>query len=227
MSSLRERNKARRKDRILDAALAVVRENGATRLTIEKVARLADVSPATVYNLVGTKDKVLLATIDRAFARLRIRLPTEHDAPDAPVKLILGLAEQAVAVLISDEQAYRDILAHTGQFSTTGASMAFDPARMQVDAVLSAQRNGIIRAGLDAPALGRQFYICYLGGLYAWVSKHLTNEGFLIATRQNIIAVLAASVTEPYRAQYLAMLQVANQNMAAASWNLEVRQIAQ
>lgn len=52
---LRERQKQARRQAILDAAEALIRETGATDFTMLAVAERAMVSPTTLYNLFGTK----------------------------------------------------------------------------------------------------------------------------------------------------------------------------
>ncbi|GLZ75339.1 TetR family transcriptional regulator [Actinorhabdospora filicis] len=52
---------------ILDAARDAFAEVGFDRATIREIARRADVDPALVHHYFGSKDKLLLATIDAPF----------------------------------------------------------------------------------------------------------------------------------------------------------------
>ena len=56
MGGLRERNKAKRREAIVDSALALLRQHELHEVSIERVAAGAEVSPATVYNLVGGRE---------------------------------------------------------------------------------------------------------------------------------------------------------------------------
>lgn len=79
---------------ILDAARDAFAEHGFDRATIREIARRADVDPALVHHYFGSKDKLLLATID---------------APVDPVELIPrivgpgvdGLGERLVGAFIT------------------------------------------------------------------------------------------------------------------------------
>ena len=59
MTSLRERQKERRSREILDAAVALISENGYDETSVEEIAAKAEVGVATVYNYFGSKNELL------------------------------------------------------------------------------------------------------------------------------------------------------------------------
>ncbi len=59
MTSRRESAKQGRRTRIVEAAAELLREVGVAEMSVKMIADLADVSPATVYNLFGTKAAVM------------------------------------------------------------------------------------------------------------------------------------------------------------------------
>ena len=63
MSSLRERQKERRSHEILDAAIALISENGYDETSVEEIAARAEVGVATVYNYFGSKNELLHALL--------------------------------------------------------------------------------------------------------------------------------------------------------------------
>ena len=65
MASLREKQKAQRRELIEKAAGDLFVEKGFEDTSIEKIAERALVSPATVYNYYGTKGELLLALLAR------------------------------------------------------------------------------------------------------------------------------------------------------------------
>ena len=67
---LRERGKLRRTERILDAALELLREDPNQNLTVDRISERAEVAPMTVYNLVGNRDEVWRAIADRGLKDL-------------------------------------------------------------------------------------------------------------------------------------------------------------
>ena len=65
MSSLREKQRERRRSDILDAAWALVSEKGLDGTSIEEIAARAEVGTATVYNYFGSKNDLLQALFVR------------------------------------------------------------------------------------------------------------------------------------------------------------------
>jgi len=63
MTGLRERQKADRERRILDAAVRRFRAEGYRAVRIEDLAETAQVSVGTVYNYYRTKGEILIATV--------------------------------------------------------------------------------------------------------------------------------------------------------------------
>jgi len=61
MTSLREKQKERRRRDIMDAASALIGEKGFDETSIEEIAAKAEVGPATVYNYFGSKNELLQA----------------------------------------------------------------------------------------------------------------------------------------------------------------------
>lgn len=63
MAGLREKQKADRERRILEAAVTRFRADGYRSVRIEDLAEMADVSVGTVYNYYQTKGDILIATV--------------------------------------------------------------------------------------------------------------------------------------------------------------------
>ena len=63
---------AQTRERIVDAALEVFTAHGARGMTMTEVARVADVSPATVTNHFATTDLLLEAVVERLMIGIRV-----------------------------------------------------------------------------------------------------------------------------------------------------------
>jgi AcrR family transcriptional regulator len=61
----RERGKQARRTRIIDATIELLREVGVARTSMTLIAKRAEVSPSTPYNLFGTKADILAAVFDQ------------------------------------------------------------------------------------------------------------------------------------------------------------------
>lgn len=64
MTGLRDRKKKQVRHRIIEAAAHLFATNGLDGTTMDEVARMAEVSVATVYNYFGNKNSLLLAGVE-------------------------------------------------------------------------------------------------------------------------------------------------------------------
>src|SRR5580693_5403697 len=69
---LRERGKRRRSKQILDAARVLLRQAPDQELTVERIAARAELSPQTVYNLIGRREHIWGALADDALDALNL-----------------------------------------------------------------------------------------------------------------------------------------------------------
>ncbi len=213
---LRERNKRKRRDAILDAALRLLGQFPNRQVTTEQIAELAEVSPATVYNLVGTREQLLLALVDRVLldmvATLASRPPTD------PIEMATFVVAESVERFVADGVAFRQVVTSVGDVAASRVTIVFDPAQLQVAAMREAQAQGIVRADLDPAALGRQIYLSYNGALFAWGAGMLSDDGLRVAVRHGLTMVLAAAATDAHRAPFLGELTTLGEQLGAAGW---------
>jgi AcrR family transcriptional regulator len=214
--TLRERNKRKRRDAILDAALELLSEAPNRQVTTEQIAELAEVSPATVYNLVGTREQLLLALVDRVLHDLVATL-AEQQSTD-PVQMATFVVAESVERFVADGVAFRQVVTSIGDFAASRITIAFDPAQLQVAAMREAQAQGIVRADLDPAALGRQIYLSYNGALFAWGAGVLSDDGLRAAVRHGLTMVLAAAATDEHRDRFLGELAQLGDQLDVAGW---------
>ncbi|RLL64020.1 TetR/AcrR family transcriptional regulator [Sinirhodobacter hankyongi] len=161
LGGLRERNKRRRAEQVLDAAALLFRERGYEGTHIEAIAEQALVAPATVYNYFATKPNLLMGL---ALRHVRASLPERRDflrnLPEEPLQGVIAfeslLARQAMRPL--SRECWRVILSAPflepeGPASRTGARLHTLILRHYIRLVLHYQAAGKIRASVDATAL--------------------------------------------------------------------------
>jgi len=220
MSGLRERNKERRRQGILDAALELLRVNDIGSVTIEQIAARAEVSPPTVYNLVGTREQLLVALVDRVMEGLVESLSESGEQAEAdPVGAALRAGEDFAAAFIAESGAYRQIVRALGDLAVAGSQMTFDPTQIHILAMQRAQALGILRADFDPVALGRQSYLTYVAALFAWGAGAVSDRGFRIAARHGLLTVVAAAAADAHRDRYVAELVELSGKLARVTWN--------
>lgn len=105
---IRERGKAERRVRIVDAAAELLQGGGIDALTMRALSDRAGVSVPTIYNLIGGRDEVLVAVLDR--------WSTVFDAEQAtlaadPVDRCFDLGDRIVATFTMHPVIARSIIA--------------------------------------------------------------------------------------------------------------------
>lgn len=217
---LRERNKAKRREAIVDSTLALLRRHPLHEVSIERIAAGADVSPATVYNLVGSREQLMIACVDRVLDGLVDELVALGPDTDPLVRARL-IVERSADAFIADRDAYRQILGAVGDFTRAGSTLAMDPAQLQVAAMRDAQQQGVLRDDVDPAAIGRQVYLSFNGAMLAWAGRGLSDEGFRVAVRHGLVTALAAFATPRRRAGFLVELVELGRRLTAAGWGTD------
>jgi AcrR family transcriptional regulator len=213
---LRERNKAKRRDAILDAALDLLHTTPVAALSTQRIAERAEVSPATVYNLVGTRQELLAALIDRVLDGLVDTLAAT-DRPHDPVADAATIIEQSARAFIAEGDAFRRVVNAASDVAAPRAPMRFDPAQLQIAAMRAAQERNLLRADVDPDALGRQVFWSYNGALMAWANGVLSDEAFVAAALHGLAVVLAAAAAPRHRRRFDGELITAGERLASTA----------
>jgi AcrR family transcriptional regulator len=220
--SLRERNKVKRRNAILDATLELLRTFPLAEVSIERIAAQAEVAPATVYNLVGSRGELLLASVDRVVEQV-VEALVRIDPADDPIAAAIAVVEQSSEAFIADGHAFRQIVGSLRDVAGTGSVLAIDPAQLQIAAMRAAQQHGIVRSDIDPAAAGRQIYLSYNGALFAWAALRLTDDGFRLAVRHGLWTVLAAVASDTHRPDFLDRLRTTGPQLTAAGYGSDER----
>jgi AcrR family transcriptional regulator len=99
---LRERGKQRRVQRILDAGLQLLRENPEAALTVDQ---RAEVAPATIFNLIGARERIWTALAQHAIAGMQFD-PSKHADPQDRAR---GLIDPIIKVAVADASVFRTL----------------------------------------------------------------------------------------------------------------------
>jgi AcrR family transcriptional regulator len=162
MAGLRERQKAARERRILEAASAKFRSHGYRSVKIEDLAEMAEVSVGTVYNYYETKGDILIATVAMEVEEvITAGAPILANPPLRVEDAILGLIYQYYdhSLEYLSKEMWRTAIAHSIEHPNTpsGRRYAEQDRRLaaQVTELISAlQDRGQVRQSLIASDLG-------------------------------------------------------------------------
>jgi AcrR family transcriptional regulator len=177
-NSLRERQAAERKGRILDAAARLVRQRRGTDFPMVALAETAEVSPATPYNLFGSKAGVLYALLNRSLDELTSELLTF--STDDPIDRVLEAAAVAADLFARDPGFFRPLF----QF-LLGVRDDVDRPRFMdrsleywKHALRAADERELLPEEIDRDELARQLLVHFAGVLELWVHEELDDAGF-------------------------------------------------
>jgi len=183
---LRERGKLRRTERILDAALELLREDPNQNLTVDRISERAEVAPMTVYNLVGNRDEIWRAIADRGLKDLDLAAIRADD----PHERALRIVDAVVRVLVADAAVFQALLAG---WSHSGSVLEHDPTTALTDCLRDAAASGQIRADADLRLYGEVLAAGLVGTIHQWTSGLIGARAFRTRARAVVDVVFAAA----------------------------------
>jgi AcrR family transcriptional regulator len=122
MTGLRERQKAGRREDILDSASLLFRRDGFAETSIEEIAARAGLSAGTVYNYFGSKGDLLLALVALDGEEVRSAgAALIIDPPKDPVAAVNTLLEGYVdhSLVHLDKRLWRQMMATAFYYAET------------------------------------------------------------------------------------------------------------
>jgi AcrR family transcriptional regulator len=183
---LRERGKRRRTERIVDAALELLREDPEASLTVERIADRAEVSPMTVFNLVGNREQLWSAMADRALEGLDVQSITADDPQERARRIV----DAVVRILRSDAAVFRALLSG---WSNSGYVLAHDPTNALIQCLQDAADAGQIRAEVNLRRYGEVMSAGLIGTIQQWTAGLLGDRAFGTRARAVVDVVFAAA----------------------------------
>jgi AcrR family transcriptional regulator len=180
---LRERNKLARRTRILDALRALLREAPDAAISTERVAARAEVAPATVYNLIGPREKVWEALAGWFMDELERRLAETVAAP-APERA-RAIVRATVELFVEDPGVARRMLR---EWEDSGLVLERTPLAHVRAALEDARADGALRPDADVRMLAAVVGAACVGALHQW------SAGLIDAQRFHALALEALDV---------------------------------
>ena len=195
----RERAKADRRQRIIDATCALLRAHGLDDVSGKQIAARAGVSLSTVYNLFGSKDAVLIAIYDEDLARFQAivaALPSD----DALARLF-DTIDAAVTLYAQDPAFYRAIMVRRPPGEPLEAALRHPRARFWESLVRRVIDEGHFDADADAPVVSTLLIYLFSGALMDWVAGDISLSRFRAEVTLGFSAVLSPFATDAARAR--------------------------
>lgn len=190
---LREKQSDERKRRILDVADALIRQTGGTEFSMRMLAEMAQVSPATPYNLFGSKDGVLSASLARSLAVIVVEGLAAHSAQ--PLDFVITANQAAVNRLVGEKALLRPLYLYL--------LGVVDPLHRpgHIKSSLYFWRTVAETAGgnglelTDCEMLSAMLFSHFLGLLELWIHQDIDDDGFLARAVYGGLLIVSPFVT--------------------------------
>ncbi|MBX3204937.1 MAG: TetR/AcrR family transcriptional regulator [Labilithrix sp.] len=212
--SAHEVGKQVRRDRILEAAEELIRRRGDIQFGMRELAEKAGVSPATPFNLFGSKGQVLWALLERDLGKQRQRIA--DDVETDPVERVLGLARRAVLTYARDERLFRPLLSAVVSTNMLMPALLDRFTDLWHDALEEAEARRQLAADIDPALLARQLHLEYRAGLTLWLRGEVDVKGWNLHLMHGVLLVLRGSMTPRAAEKLHARLVSVQKKLAAA-----------
>jgi AcrR family transcriptional regulator len=193
---------------IVDAAHILIRETGGTGFSMLELARKAEVSPATPYNLLGSKSEVLRRVVRDEYDSFSERLLRLTEAQ--PLDRLLQAIDLIVVHYSAEPLFYRGLYhsVHDAQASDLRAMMTAEGQLLWCDMVRKAAQAG----ALDLLSSTEDFTALMLRTVAAtvetWLADEWDEERFareiFVASRTLMLGLVPSPIKEALRADILA-----------------------
>ena len=201
--------RAARQRHIVEAAQALIRERGDAGFAMTELAARAGVSPATPYNLVGSKANLLRLVVDDEFESFSRRMDSVSHA--SPLGALLDATALVVTHYEADRQYYRGL--YRSVFGADATEM-----RDLMSSHGQALWRGFVQAAVDAGEIEAFVAVLPLTNVLlraigataqAWLAEGWDQERFTLEMAQTARLVLASVVAAPLRAGLVSQLTLA------------------
>tara|TARA_R110000851_G_scaffold280246_2_gene433546 strand:+ start:577 stop:1290 length:714 start_codon:yes stop_codon:yes gene_type:complete len=194
----REQAKAERRSRIVHAARDLIRETGDTNLSMRMIAKRADVSLATPYNLFGSKHAVVLAVFEdeRDFTERFSKIKAEN-----AIERIFEAHALATSYFTEDPDFYRPlwkVLLDAQGVNDTGLAT---PERLERNSkawealIDDAQNEGLLDPAFPADMLERTLSFFANGVMLSWSMGTLETHRLLPSAALGYALALRGAAT--------------------------------
>jgi len=202
---LREKQKALRQSRILDAARRLIRRTGEAGLSMRALAQEAEVSLTTPYSLFGSKSAVLHALLIAPMDDLERALETPTSAD--PLDRIFEVGERTATACVEDASFYRPLF-----LALLGTQASSDGHRLVVIGrylaiwrrfIEDAKRARLLSAETNVDFLAYHLLTSFTGIQNAWLMHELDADEFRDLAVYSIGVTLLGVATEAARPKLL------------------------
>jgi AcrR family transcriptional regulator len=189
-AGLRERGKQRRTTQILAAARELLRQFPEEPLTVERIAARAELSPPTVFNLVGPRDKIWAALADQALGDLDLTALRTIDDPQQRARSIVAAV---ISMVCDDAPVFRALLAN---WKDSARLIDHDPTGELLACLREASDRNGMAPRYDMRRLAELISAGMIGLMHQWAAGLMSNRA-LRARGSDLVDIAFAAAWPP------------------------------
>jgi AcrR family transcriptional regulator len=196
----REQAKHERRQRILDAAEAMIRRDEEVAFSMRQLAKEAGVSFVTPFNLLGSKLGVLVALVERSVESRFAALAEMKD--EDPIERIFALGDGSVRIYAEDEAFARPLIRALMSAPEQAASKSHfleGATALWGQALSDGAAQRLLRPDGNVHLIARQLHVQFRGGLALWATGEIDGNAWLLQFRYGVALVLLAAVKASVR----------------------------
>ena len=204
-TTLRTRNMQHRRERILRTARELLASGGFEALSLRELARQAEVTVPTIYNLIGNKEEILVALFAQAVGEIESRMRADH--PSDPLALAEAVVKTSTGLFAEDEGFYRaaflavEALEQAGSHPEKVARLFAGGEALIAAGLEACGAAGLLRGRLPASALVEHFLRSFRMLCRGWAFGQLEITVFRRTALVDLYVTLAADAVETFQAQ--------------------------
>jgi AcrR family transcriptional regulator len=208
---VRSRQKEIRRQAMLDAAEGLIRETASTDFSMLVLAERAGTSPATPYNVFGSKASILYALLVKSLDTIFLDFDKITRTMN-PYEVVLFAAREATEFFVADPTYYQPLYhyligARDDVYRPAYLDRAFGYWR---SALTPLRRDGHLQRDIERDALARSMMILFLGALDLWCQREISHDLFRAQINYGVSAILCGVADDAARADLLQMMDRAN-----------------
>jgi len=191
-----------RRQRILQAARALLTRGGLGALSMRKLAEEASLSVNTLYNLWGTRDEILRALTLDARDRIDALLPSEASSDD-PVAHCRSLVAVTIQEMIREKDLFRPMILAWLEGEIAGQPAPIEPMaqsiRVLAQAIEAARAAGVVTSRLKPAQLAWQIHHGAQFASIQWALERIDDAHFEARALYGLNLVLLGLVRDDRR----------------------------
>lgn len=202
---LRVANMRKRRERILAEARGLITRRGFESLNLRELARLAEVTVPTIYNLLGNKEEVLVALFEGVLGEIDARMQGA-EADDALAQATV-VVTASTGLFAEDEDYYRsaflavEYLNQSGEHHDKVAQIYAWGERMASAGFVACRDAGLLAGRIAPERLGEAVLRGYRTSCRAWAFGLIDLARFRRDALVDIYIALAADASSDFHAE--------------------------